>query len=120
MRRKLNIAAFTTLALIAALGVSGCGKKAPQAAPQPAPAAAPSAAQPAPQAQSSAQPAAQQAGEPDLGNINRTLIRWLIHNKRRPANFEDFAATADTPIPPAPPGKKYVIAANMHVQLVNQ
>jgi hypothetical protein len=55
-----------------------------------------------------------------LANINRTLIRWIIRNKRRPANFEDFAATSGTPIPPAPAGKKYVIAANMHVQLVNQ
>ena len=121
MRDRLIIAAFpSTLALVVALGTGGCGKKAPPpAAPQPAPVAnAP--AQPAPQTQWSAPPAVQPNGEPDLGNINRSLIRWLIHNKRRPASFEDFAATADTPIPPAPAGKKYILAANMHVQLVNQ
>lgn len=101
-------------------GANGCGKKAPQpVASQPAPTAdAP--AQPAPQAQATAQPAVQQKGEPDLADINRSLIRWLIRNKRRPANFEDFAATADPPVPPAPPGKKYILGANMHVQLVNQ
>ena len=121
MRHRLIIAAFpSTLALIVALGAGGCGKKATQqAAPPPAPATAPAPAQSPPQAQSSTQPAVQQT-QPDLADINRTLIRWIIRNKRRPASFEDFAATADTPVPPAPAGKKYIIAQNMHVQLVNQ
>jgi hypothetical protein len=120
MRRRLIIGAFpSTLALIVALGASGCGKKATQqVAPPPAAAASDAPAQSAPH-QSSPQPTALQNSEPDLANLNRALIRWLIHNKRRPASFEDFAATADTPIPPAPAGKKYIIAANMHVQLVN-
>ena|SRR6185437_12693778 len=119
MRHRSIIASFPLiLALMFALGVTGCGKKGNQQASQPAPIAQPQ-AQPAAQAQASTQPAAQQNAEPDLANINRTLIRWLIRNKRRPTSFEDFAATADTPIPPAPAGKKYVIGANMHVQLVN-
>jgi len=121
MRHKLIIAAFpSTLALLVVLCASGCGKKAAQpVAPPSAPATSQAPAQSAPAAQPSTPPAVQN-GQPDLGEINRTLIRWLIRNKRRPASFEDFAATADTPIPPAPAGKKYVIAANMHVQLVNQ
>ena len=59
-------------------------------------------------------------GEPDLDELNRALIRWVVGNRRPPANFADFAATAGVTIPPAPPGKKYVIAKNMHVQLVPQ
>ncbi len=56
--------------------------------------------------------------EPDLGELNRGLLRWLMRNHRRPANFEDFAATAGVAIPPAPAGKKYVISKDMHIQLV--
>jgi hypothetical protein len=119
MRHRLTIAPLPTILLLVALGVTGCGKKTAQpAAIQPA-STIEAPAQATPHAQPSAQPAAQQKGEPDLADINRTLIRWIIRNKRRPASFEDFAATADTPIPPAPAGKKYVIGPNMHVQLVN-
>jgi hypothetical protein len=119
--RFIKGAFAATLALLAALGVGGCGKKAAQAVvPPPALTTNQASAQPASQ---QAQPSAQltkQNGEPDLTEINRAVIRWLVSNKRRPASFEDFAATADTPIPPAPAGKKYVLAPNMHVQLVNQ
>jgi len=59
-------------------------------------------------------------GEPDLGELNRAMLRWLGRNRRTPANFDDFAATAGVAIPPAPAGKKYVIAKDMHVQLVNK
>jgi hypothetical protein len=37
-----------------------------------------------------------------------------------PANFDEFAATAGVPIPPPPAGKKYFLAKDMHIQLVNQ
>jgi hypothetical protein len=122
MRRRLIKAAFLPIIVSTAiLGAGGCEKKAAQqVASQPAPAttAQPSAQLTAP-VQTSAQPVPQNS-EPDLAQINRTLIRWIIGHKRRPANFEDFAATADAPIPPAPAGKRYVLGANMHVQLVNQ
>jgi len=59
-------------------------------------------------------------GQPDLGALNRGLLRWLAGNRRVPANFEDFAATAGIAIPPPPAGKKYIIAKNMHIQLVSQ
>jgi hypothetical protein len=50
-------------------------------------------------------PVVQPSGEPDLGELNRCLMRWLMANRRRPASFEDFAATAGTPIPPPRPAK---------------
>jgi hypothetical protein len=59
-------------------------------------------------------------GEPDLAELNRSLLRWMMRNHRRPQTFEDFAATAGVTIPPAPPGKKYVIASDMHIKLVSQ
>ena len=57
---------------------------------------------------------------PDLAEINRTLIRWIVRNRRPPGSFAEFASSAGAPIPPAPAGKKYIIGGNMHVQLVNQ
>jgi len=62
-------------------------------------------------------PAVQANGEPDLGEMNRALRRWLIRNRRRPTSFEDFAALADVQVPPAPTGKKYVITKQMHIVL---
>jgi hypothetical protein len=68
--------------------------------------------------QVTAAPAAPAA--PDLSAVNRAVRSWILANRRPPRNFEDFAATAGVTIPPAPPGKKYVLGSDMHVQLVNQ
>ncbi len=57
-------------------------------------------------------------GQPDLAVLNRSLLRWVMGNRRSPANFADFAATAGVPIPPPPSGKKYIINKSMHIQLV--
>jgi hypothetical protein len=65
---------------------------------------------------SSAQPPA----APDLKELNRNLLRWILGNRRRPQNFEEFAATANVPIPPPPAGKKYVLGKDMHIQLVDR
>jgi hypothetical protein len=124
------------LSLTMIVAVTGCGKKeaptsntATQSGPaQPAsPAASPhsteqqSTAAPIPQTQVALAHAAPVApAGPDLAEINRSLIRWIVRNRRRPNSFEDFASSAGAPIPPAPGGKKYIIGANMHVQLVNQ
>ncbi len=62
----------------------------------------------------------QKTGEPDLADLNHSLLRWVVGNQRRPNNFEEFAATADTPIPSPPAGKKFIIAKNMHIQLVDR
>jgi hypothetical protein len=58
--------------------------------------------------------------QPDLAELNRSLLRWMMRNRRPPKNFEDFAATAGVTIPPPPPGKKYIIASDMHIKLVNK
>lgn len=57
-------------------------------------------------------------GEPDLGELNRSLLRWMMANRRKPASFEDFAATANMTIPPPPAGKKYTLnPSTMHIVL---
>jgi hypothetical protein len=85
---------------------------------------APSSAQPAPGAvgpepQVMRQPATivQPDGQTDMKELNRCLLRWLMANKRRPKDFEDFAATAGVPIPPPPAGKQYVIGKDMRIVL---
>ena len=57
---------------------------------------------------------------PDLGPLQSALKGWLIRNRRVPANFEDFAATAGVTIPPPPPGKKYIITKRMQILLVDR
>jgi hypothetical protein len=57
---------------------------------------------------------------PDLAELNRDLLRWILRNRRKPASFEDFSATAGVVIPPPPAGKRYVIAKDMHIQLVER
>ena len=126
MRRHFFGRSGIALALLAAaLVLAGCGKaKSPPASPA-APAADVPVATPAPTV-TATPPAKSQPviaapnGEPDLPALNRALMRWLMSNKRPPANFADFAATAGVTIPPPPAGKKYVIAKNMHIELVKQ
>jgi hypothetical protein len=122
-RRHSCLMALTLGVLVAA---AGCSKKTSAVAPVSPPAvdaqASPAPSQPAsPQpAQPSASPLVQADGQPDLSELNRKLIHWIVGNRRPPKNFEDFAATAGFAIPPPPPGKKYVIAKNMHIELVSQ
>ena len=111
---------LTTFAL-----VSGCSKKATSSPPPAAPPVSETPNQPAAVTQATtpttgAQPAVDTNGQPDLRALDRTLIRWMVRNKRRPADFQEFASSAGTPIPPPPPGKKYVFSSTMHIELVNQ
>jgi hypothetical protein len=115
--------------LASALAVlfSGCGKK-----NSPAPATPPTASEVAPgqqpvtgqlatpQIQPPGTPLTQADGAVDMPELQRTVIRWVVANRRRPNSFEDFAATAGVPIPPPPAGKKYTITHDLHVQLVNR
>jgi|GEM_PF-651700 hypothetical protein len=57
---------------------------------------------------------------PDLRELDRGLIRWIVGNRRPPKNFADFAATAGVAIPPPPAGKQYFIDKTMHIQLVDR
>jgi len=121
------------LVLGAAMFAAGCGKSKPSTPVSPAPAATNTTnnTQPAETNQVSAytppEPPAGPAtpnvapnAAPDLGELDRAMLRWLVSHHRRPANFEEFAATAGVVIPPPPAGKKYVIAKNMHIQLVDR
>ncbi len=124
-RLPANLLFGLGLVLVAALLSSGCKKATPPAVAETASSTAeiqPAVDQaPVSNTGGTAAPAAAQpAAGPDLGELNRGMIRWIVANRRRPNNFEDFAATANMTIPPPPPGKKYVIDDTMHIQLVNR
>jgi hypothetical protein len=105
------------------LVLAGCRKKAPVAV-APSQPDAQSQAQPAPPVQSQpgqvAPSMAQADGQPNLGALDHAVLRWMMRNRRPPANFEDFAATAGVTIPPAPAGKKYFLGKDMRISLVDR
>jgi hypothetical protein len=127
---SLHLPTLLTLTglLALALAICGCGKKqSPAAENAPADTQAAALTQPAPGAigrgprvLKQPETIVQPDGQTDLTALNRCLVRWLIANKRRPKDFEDFAATAGVPIPPPPAGKQYVIGKDMHIVLVNR
>ncbi len=112
---KFSLPTFRSLGVVsvlaAVLAAGACGKN---SATQNSPPASASASQPTNAAQMPA------GGAADVGEIQRSVIRWIVLHHARPANFEQFAASADVKIPPPPPGKKYVLASDMHVKLVDQ
>jgi hypothetical protein len=122
LRNSSAVVVVVTLALLS----TGCGKSKPpvvQAATDQNTNQMLTDHMPVYQPPSSAIPAVaatQPDGGPDLKELNRSLLRWILGNRRRPQNFEDFAATAGVVIPPPPAGKKYIIAKDMHIQLVDR
>ena len=132
-RQSMQTSVFClALVLGAAMFAAGCGKKSEkpsssatppvQTTPDTSQPTAPSSAvnsQPAPVAPATNAAAATNAA-PDLAELNRDLLRWILRNRRKPASFEDFSATAGVVIPPPPAGKRYVIAKDMHIQLVDR
>ena len=127
-RSAISLTLTGLLAL--ALAICGCGRQKSSdagnssantqtpASTQPAP--GPVGPGPGPQVLKQPETVAQPDGQTDIHALNRCLVRWLIANKRRPKDFEDFAATAGVPIPPPPAGKRYVIGKDMHIMLVNR
>jgi len=89
-------------------------------ASQPTPATPPTVANSQPQ---QPQPALATANAtnatPDLRPLNQALIGWIVQNRRHPATFEEFAASADIQIPTPPPGKKYILNGRGLISLVN-
>lgn len=93
--------------LVSLLLALGCTKKTTTAAGP---------AQPEQQPTAAVQPEAQ----PDLPELNRSLLRWMMGHRHRPKDFEEFAATAGVTIPPPPAGKKYLLGKDLHIVLVNR
>jgi hypothetical protein len=107
-----QLRAWVGLALATgALVVGGCSKAKTQA---------PAAETPAPTATVNQATNVTANGQADMGEINRAMLRWIVGHKRVPANFEEFAASPGVTIPPPPPGKKYIVAKSMHVELVDK
>lgn len=105
---------------------AGCGKK-NQSSETPAPPPPVAAAQPAPATPpptvANSEPVAAASptnGLPDLHPLNRALLDWIYQNNRRPASFEEFAASANIQIPPPPPGKKYIVDSRGIIILINR
>ena len=118
------------LAAVAVLGVSGCSKKQSEGDKlqvtssvdtnaTPADATPTSVASTASMGQPAA-PGAAVAGPVDLSEVQRSIVRWIVANHRRPGSFEEFAVTADVKVPPPPPGKKYFLPHDLHVKLVDR
>ena len=112
------------IGLLAAVPLCGCHKKnaAPAAPPEPAaaPATAPNPAGPdvpahgPPVAQAlpptSQSIAANATAEAVAEKLTAELRRYVAYTRTIPKSFEDFAARDPIKFPPAPAGKKYVIA----------
>jgi len=59
-------------------------------------------------------------GTPDLKAINQAYIRWIVQNRQRPKNFEEFVSLSGAHLPPPPAGKKYVIDKNGFINFASQ
>jgi len=59
------------------------------------------------------------AAAPNMQELNRALIRYVIRNHLRPKTFEEFAANANIQIPPPPAGKKYILNQKGYIVLVD-
>jgi len=112
------------LVCAAALLTAGCGRQAQSPTPS-APAPQDTSAQPAPAtpttvANSEPAPVATATNAaPDLRELNGEMLSWTMDHHRRPASFEEFAATANIKIPPPPPGKKYILNGRGLITLAN-
>ena len=105
---RCQTSSWPMLALASILLTSGCSKK-PATVSAPVPAGSPIAtAEVLPEVQ------------PDLPELNRSLLRWMLGHRHAPKDFEEFAATAGVAIQPPPAGKKYFIRKDMHIVLVDR
>ena len=118
---------FVAVFVLGAGGVfCGCGKKetAPPAIPPTATSGSAQTAAAAPGAQVPAAPlppvATAPQGGADLKDLNHAYISWVVQNHRHAKTFEEFATASGISIPPAPPGKKYVIDKAGFINVANQ
>lgn len=127
--RSFQLGKHGCVALMAlVLAVVGCGKKQPpQAAAPPAPAAGNQNAPATPASQPThteppqlAAPAGNDLQAKSIHQMEKVLVGWVISHHHRPKSFEEFVAESRIQVPSPPPGKKYVIANNMHILLVDK
>jgi hypothetical protein len=52
--------------------------------------------------------------------MTRELRRWIVRHQKKPASYEEFAASANLEAPAPPPGKKYALSRDMKVVLVKR
>jgi hypothetical protein len=122
-------ALWLALVLGAAMFAAGCGKgksAAPAASATPPPQTNQAAVQPvstSPADNSPPAPAAPVANAsttgPNMQELNRALIGYIVHNHHRPKTFEEFAASGTIQIPPPPAGKKYTLNPRGYIILVD-
>ena len=63
--------------------------------------------------------AASPDGGADLKQLNHAYIGWIVQNRRRPKDINEFVALSGIQLPPAPAGKKYVIDQNGFINYAN-
>jgi hypothetical protein len=122
-----RVACLVTAFLMLSIAV-GCSKSnspapaAPPAAANSPAVSATSAPAPAPTPVATAQPAPAANATNSLSSLqvlNRTLLGWMIRNRRHPKDFQEFASTANIQIPAPPPGKKYALNGRGFIVLVD-
>jgi hypothetical protein len=126
---RCQSALLGALVLMALPGFCGCKKSKPPVAETPAPQAtvdtnqsqapapAPTATENAP---APATVAASPDGTPDLKALNQAYIGWIVQNRQRPKNLDEFFKLSGIQFPPPPAGKKYVIDGSGFINLANQ
>jgi hypothetical protein len=72
-----------------------------------------------PLADPEAPPVVKGNGEPDLHQLDNSIMHWVFAHQRAPSSFQEFASSADVTVPPPPAGKKYAFGAHYHVILVD-
>lgn len=126
--RSRSAVPLSVVAVVLCYLLVGCGKKETAQAPDVLPADAQNA-----NGQTAAAPDLSHAAPPqlaapsgadlqtrDIHQMERVLVGWIISHHNRPKSFEEFVADTQIQVPPPPSGKKYVIAHNMHILLVDK
>ena len=112
--------------MLAALLATGCSKSKPVPVEVSTPPTTVEATNPAPAIMAAAPVPTQVVipaspdGTPDLKAINQIYIRWIVQNRIRPKNLDEFIALSGVRFPPPPAGKKYVIDKNGFINFANQ
>ncbi len=106
---------------------AGCGKKAAPVVDVPSPAPPAQAAvlpgqpnPPLPQPYAPVTLPPPTSAAPDLSQINRAYIGWIMQTHRHARTVEEFVTAAGVQLPPAPAGKKFVIDKHGYIALANQ